>query len=87
MLATKKIVAEAAGWPAGEFWQRQGVLVEPVFTSEDAREGALAFAEKRPAALDWAVARRPGARVAQVWTIPACRTYVDDRSARGTCRR
>jgi enoyl-CoA hydratase len=31
-----------------EFWSRQAVLVEPVFTSEDAREGARAFAEKRP---------------------------------------
>jgi enoyl-CoA hydratase len=46
--ATKSIVAAADGWPAGEFWDRQQALVEPVFTSADAREGALAFAEKRP---------------------------------------
>jgi enoyl-CoA hydratase len=48
VLATKKIIAEADGWPSGEFWERQGVLIEPVFRSEDAREGARAFAEKRP---------------------------------------
>ncbi|HTR94042.1 MAG TPA: crotonase/enoyl-CoA hydratase family protein [Trebonia sp.] len=48
VLATKKIVAEAGGWPEGEFWERQGVIMEPVFRSDDAREGALAFAEKRP---------------------------------------
>ena len=48
VLATKKIVSEAGGWPEGEFWERQGVIMEPVFRSEDAREGARAFAEKRP---------------------------------------
>ena len=34
-------------WPAAERWQRQGEISGPVFTSEDAREGAVAFAEKR----------------------------------------
>jgi enoyl-CoA hydratase len=28
-------------------WKRQGAIVNAVFTSEDAREGAAAFAEKR----------------------------------------
>jgi enoyl-CoA hydratase len=46
--ATKSVIAGAAGWPAGEFWDRQRAIVEPVFTSDDAREGSLAFAEKRP---------------------------------------
>ena len=46
--ATKSIIASADSWPAEEFWSRQQVIVEPVFTSADAREGALAFAEKRP---------------------------------------
>jgi enoyl-CoA hydratase len=46
--ATKSVIAGAGGWPAGEFWDRQRVITEPVFTSDDAREGALAFAEKRP---------------------------------------
>ena len=34
-------------WPEEEFWDRQGELTGPVFASEDAREGATAFAEKR----------------------------------------
>jgi enoyl-CoA hydratase len=45
--ATKRILSEAPGWPEEEFWQRQGEISGPVFTSEDAREGAVAFAEKR----------------------------------------
>jgi len=44
--ATKQILE--AGWPAEEFWAKQGEVAGPVFTSEDAREGAVAFAEKRP---------------------------------------
>jgi enoyl-CoA hydratase len=28
-------------------WKKQGQIVGPVFISEDAREGAAAFAEKR----------------------------------------
>jgi enoyl-CoA hydratase len=46
--ATKAIVAGGADWPADEFWDRQRPLAAPAFTSEDAREGARAFAEKRP---------------------------------------
>jgi enoyl-CoA hydratase len=46
--ASKKIVSQAAGWTEAEAWQRQDEISGPVFTSEDAREGALAFAEKRP---------------------------------------
>jgi enoyl-CoA hydratase len=46
--ATKSVIAGAAGWPVAEFWDRQRDIVEPVFTSDDAREGARAFAEKRP---------------------------------------
>ena len=45
--ATKRILTESAGWPDAEFWQRQGEISGPVFGSEDAREGAVAFAEKR----------------------------------------
>jgi enoyl-CoA hydratase len=40
--ATKRILV------ADEDWQRQVEIVAPVFASEDAREGARAFAEKRP---------------------------------------
>jgi enoyl-CoA hydratase len=45
--ATKRILTESPGWPAAELWERQGEISGPVFTSEDAREGAVAFAEKR----------------------------------------
>ena len=46
--ASKRILQEAPGWPAAEVWERQGAIAGPVFGSEDAREGAVAFAEKRP---------------------------------------
>ena len=46
--ATKQIVQQSGGWDAEEAWTRQGELAGPVFVSEDAREGALSFAEKRP---------------------------------------
>jgi enoyl-CoA hydratase len=45
---SKRIVAESRGWPAAERWSRQQELVAPISTSADAREGATAFAEKRP---------------------------------------
>jgi enoyl-CoA hydratase len=45
--ATKRVLVEAPGWPAGDVWARQGEIVGPVFASDDAREGAVAFAEKR----------------------------------------
>ena len=45
--ATKRIVQAAPDWPADEAWERQGEIAGPVFTSEDAREGATAFAAKR----------------------------------------
>jgi enoyl-CoA hydratase len=47
LMATKRILTESNGWPVEEFWQRQGEISGPVFESEDAREGATAFAEKR----------------------------------------
>jgi enoyl-CoA hydratase len=47
LAATKRILTEAPGWPEEEFWQRQGEISGPVMGSEDAREGATAFAEKR----------------------------------------
>ena len=48
LAATKRIMTEALDWPESEFFARQGEIVAPVMTSEDAREGAIAFAEKRP---------------------------------------
>ncbi|HYI98852.1 MAG TPA: crotonase/enoyl-CoA hydratase family protein [Thermoleophilaceae bacterium] len=47
LAASKRIVLESPGWGDDEAWQRQGEIAGPVFVSEDAREGATAFAEKR----------------------------------------
>ncbi|AGP51741.1 hypothetical protein M271_00510 [Streptomyces rapamycinicus NRRL 5491] len=47
VVATKKIVQNAPGWPAEEAFDRQRELSEPVRSSADAVEGARAFAEKR----------------------------------------
>ena len=44
---TKRIVAESPGWPVAELWPRQREILEQVIASGDAREGALAFNEKR----------------------------------------
>ena len=44
---TKRILAESVDWPESEFFARQGEIAGPVMSSEDAREGAQAFAEKR----------------------------------------
>jgi enoyl-CoA hydratase len=48
LAATKRILTESVDWPDAEFFARQGDVAGPVMTSEDAREGATAFAEKRP---------------------------------------
>jgi enoyl-CoA hydratase len=45
--ASKRIVQEQSDWSAAEAWAKQGEIAGPVFMSEDAREGATAFAEKR----------------------------------------
>jgi enoyl-CoA hydratase len=45
--ATKATLQQQADWSEAEFWQYQAELAEPVMRSEDAREGATAFAEKR----------------------------------------
>jgi enoyl-CoA hydratase len=47
LAATKAILQQQVDWNEAEFWQRQGELSGPVFGSEDAREGAIAFSEKR----------------------------------------
>ncbi len=46
--ASKKIMTEYKAWPHNEIWKRQQEIMSPVFQSGDAREGATAFAEKRP---------------------------------------
>jgi enoyl-CoA hydratase len=45
--ASKQILERQADWSREEMWERQGALSEPVLASEDAREGATAFAERR----------------------------------------
>ncbi len=47
--ASKRIMVESADWPAQEMFTRQDEIARPVFLSEDAMEGAAAFAEKRSA--------------------------------------
>jgi enoyl-CoA hydratase len=45
--ATKRILIEASEWSHAEMFDRQRAISEPVRASEDAREGATAFKEKR----------------------------------------
>ncbi|HEV2075711.1 MAG TPA: crotonase/enoyl-CoA hydratase family protein [Thermoleophilaceae bacterium] len=45
--ASKRIVQGTLDWTEEEGWERQQELAGPVFASEDAQEGARAFAEKR----------------------------------------
>jgi enoyl-CoA hydratase len=47
LTATKRVIVESADWSSAEAFHRQGQIIGPVFMSADAREGALAFAEKR----------------------------------------
>jgi enoyl-CoA hydratase len=45
--ATKRVMSESREWSAEERWTRQFEIIGPVFASKDAKEGAVAFAEKR----------------------------------------
>ncbi|HZU40428.1 MAG TPA: crotonase/enoyl-CoA hydratase family protein [Solirubrobacteraceae bacterium] len=47
LAATKRVLAESVDWPQSEFFERQRAIIDPVFASEDAREGARAFTERR----------------------------------------
>jgi enoyl-CoA hydratase len=47
LAASKRIVAHAQDWDEAEAWAKQDEISGPVMVSEDAREGATAFAEKR----------------------------------------
>ena len=44
----KSVIAQSRNWRPDEMFDRQRPLIAHIFTSEDAREGATAFAEKRP---------------------------------------
>ena len=47
LAATKEILRRSLDWTEDEGWKHQMDIMLPVFGSEDAREGATAFAEKR----------------------------------------
>lgn len=47
VVATKQVLDEQDAWHGEEFWARQGEIAGPVIISRDAREGAMAFSEKR----------------------------------------
>ena len=47
LIASKRILQEQFDWPSSEMWERQLEISTPVMSSEDAREGASAFKEKR----------------------------------------
>jgi enoyl-CoA hydratase len=46
-LASKRVIKEHEQWPETDRFSRQRQIIDPVFASEDAQEGARAFAEKR----------------------------------------
>ncbi len=48
LAASTRILRATLDWPQAEAFARQEEISGPVFASEDAREGATAFAEKRP---------------------------------------
>jgi enoyl-CoA hydratase len=47
LAASKRILQEQFDWSSSEMWAKQGEISGPVFASEDAKEGANAFKEKR----------------------------------------
>ena len=47
--ASKRVIVEQRDWPIAEMFDRQEAITGPVLASQDAREGAAAFAERRPA--------------------------------------
>ena len=47
--ASKRVIVEQRDWSTAEMFDRQEEITGPVLASQDAREGAAAFAERRPA--------------------------------------
>lgn len=45
--ASKRVIVEQQDWPLAEMWDRQQAITAPILASNDAREGAAAFAERR----------------------------------------
>jgi enoyl-CoA hydratase len=48
LAATKEVASKTMDWSADVAWKLQEQRLAPVYASQDAREGARAFAEKRP---------------------------------------
>jgi len=46
--ASKQVIVEQRDWPVADMFARQEPITAPVLKSADAREGAAAFAERRP---------------------------------------
>jgi enoyl-CoA hydratase len=44
---SKRVIQDSADWSTSELFERQRPLIEPIRQSNDAKEGARAFAEKR----------------------------------------
>jgi enoyl-CoA hydratase len=40
-------MSQSTNWPVDQKWSKQNEILEQVIASNDAREGALAFSEKR----------------------------------------
>lgn len=51
VVASKRVLRGTMNWSEEEAWSKQGEIVGPIWNSEDAREGARAFNEKREP--DW----------------------------------
>jgi enoyl-CoA hydratase len=47
LAASKQVLVRSVDWPLAEMFERQEAFVNPVRESADAKEGALAFVEKR----------------------------------------
>ncbi|TSD64321.1 crotonase/enoyl-CoA hydratase family protein [Aeromicrobium piscarium] len=47
LAASKRVLVESVDWPLPEKFDRQEAIVNPIRESDDAREGARAFVEKR----------------------------------------
>jgi enoyl-CoA hydratase len=47
LIASKKVLQHQFDWTVEEMWAKQGQIAGPALVSEDAREGATAFKERR----------------------------------------
>jgi enoyl-CoA hydratase len=47
VVASKRVMVESQDWPLDELYKNQGDIIDYIFKSEDAVEGATAFTQKR----------------------------------------